>query len=150
MSTASATLRDRREAVVREHMASENRHEFDVTLGTFARPHYELIPTGEVYDGREAVARYYATSRAAFPDQRNEVRALHHADDVVIAEFDLMGTHRGSFHGFPPTGRAFVCPMVALFFFEGDRIVCERVYFDSMTILRQLGIVAGETGSSPR
>jgi hypothetical protein len=30
--------------------------------------------------------------------------------------------------------------MVALFFFEGDRIVCERVYFDSATILRQLGV----------
>jgi limonene-1,2-epoxide hydrolase len=30
--------------------------------------------------------------------------------------------------------------MVALFLFEGDRIVCERVYFDAATILRQLGI----------
>jgi hypothetical protein len=30
--------------------------------------------------------------------------------------------------------------MVALFLFEEDRLVCERVYFDSATILRQLGI----------
>jgi hypothetical protein len=28
--------------------------------------------------------------------------------------------------------------MTAFFIFEGDRIVCERVYFDSATILRQL------------
>ena len=28
--------------------------------------------------------------------------------------------------------------MTAFFVFEGDRIVCERVYFDSATILRQL------------
>ena len=27
-----------------------------------------------------------------------------------------------------------------MFVFEGDRLVCERVYFDSSTILRQLGI----------
>ena len=27
--------------------------------------------------------------------------------------------------------------MTAFFFFEGDRIVCERVYFDSATILRR-------------
>jgi hypothetical protein len=30
--------------------------------------------------------------------------------------------------------------MVALFLFEQDRLVCERVYFDSATIQRQLGI----------
>ena len=141
MPTAPPTLRDRREAVVREHMASENRHEFDVTLGTFAHPRYELIATGEVYDGKEEVSRYYAASRAAFPDQRNEVHALHHADDAVIVEFDLLGTHQGPLRGVPPTGREFRCRMVALFLFAGDRIVCERVYFDSATILRQLGLI---------
>jgi hypothetical protein len=30
--------------------------------------------------------------------------------------------------------------MVALFLFEGEGIVCERVYFDSGTIYRQLGL----------
>ena len=137
----TTTLRARREAVVREHMESENRQEFDVTLRTFAHPRYELIATGEVYDGEEAVRGYYAASRAAFPDQRNEVRAMHHADDAVVVEFDLMGTHRGPLRGIPPTGREFTCRMVALFRFEGDRIVCERVYFDSATILGQLGII---------
>jgi len=126
----TTTLRARREAVVREHMESENRHEFDVTLRTFAHPRYELIATGEVYDGEEAVRGYYAASRAAFPDQRNEVRAMHHADDAVVVEFDLMGTHRGPLRGIPPSGREFTCRMIALFCFEGDRIVCERVYFD--------------------
>jgi steroid delta-isomerase-like uncharacterized protein len=141
--TGGSDLRDRRAAVVREHMESENRREFDVTLATFAHPRYELIATGEVYDGAEEVARYYAASRAAFPDQRNAVRAVHHADDAVIVEFDLMGTHAGPFRGIPPTGRSFTCPMVALFLFAGDRIVCERVYFDAATILLQLGITFG-------
>jgi steroid delta-isomerase-like uncharacterized protein len=140
----SAALRDRREAVVRTHMESENRHEFAVTLGTFAHPRYELIGTGQVFDGEEAVREYYAASRAAFPDQRNEVLELRHADDAVIVEFDLLGTHRGPFLGSPPTGREFRCRMAALFLFEddGDAIVCERVYFDAATILRQLGIGA--------
>ena len=139
-SAATATLQERRAAVVREHMESENRHEFDVTLRTFAHPRYELIATGEVYDGEEAVRGYYAATRAAFPDQRNVVHAIHHADDAVIVEFDLLGTHRGPLRGIPPTGRAFTCRMVALFLFDGELIVCERVYFDAATILRQLGI----------
>ena len=140
-SAARATLRERREAVVREHMESENRQEFEVTLRTFAHPRYELIAPGEVFDGEAAVRGYYAASRAAFPDQRNAVHAIHHADDAVIVEFDLLGTHRGPFRGIPATGRAFTCRMVALFLFDGERIVCERVYFDAATILRQLGLV---------
>jgi steroid delta-isomerase-like uncharacterized protein len=138
--TADA-LRERRRAVVREHMESENRHDFDATIRTFAHPRYELIATGEIHDGEAAVREYFATSRAAFPDQRNEVRAIHDTDAGVVVEFDLLGTHRGPLRGIPPTGREFRCPMVALFLFEGDRIVCERVYFDSATILRQLGLM---------
>src|SRR5207249_11097513 len=91
----TTTLRARREAVVREHMESENRHEFDVTLRTFAHPRYELIATGEVYDGDEAVRGYYAASRAAFPDPRNEVRAMHHAGVAVVVEVDVLGPPRG-------------------------------------------------------
>jgi steroid delta-isomerase-like uncharacterized protein len=135
------TLRERREAVVREHMESENRHDFEATLRTFVRPRYELVATGEVYDGEDAVRGYYAATRAAFPDQRNVVQAVHHADDVVVVEFDLLGTHRGPLRGVPPTDREFTCRMVALFLFDGDRIACERVYFDAGTILRQLGLV---------
>jgi steroid delta-isomerase-like uncharacterized protein len=141
--TTETALRDRRDAVVREHMESENRHDFEVTLRTFTHPRYELIPTGEVYDGAEAVRGYYAASRAAFPDQRNEVRTIRHAADAVVVEFDLLGTHRGPFRGIPPTGREFRCPMVALFVFAEERIVCERVYFDAATILRQLGLLPG-------
>lgn len=134
-------LRRRREEVVREHMDSENRHDFETTLKTFSHPRYELIATGEVYDGEDAVRGYYAATRASFPDQRNVVHTIRHADDAVIVEFDLMGTHRGPLRGLPPTGREFTCRMVALFLFETDRIVGERVYFDSATILRQLGIL---------
>jgi steroid delta-isomerase-like uncharacterized protein len=135
-----AELRSRREAVVREHMESENHHDFDTTIGTFAHPRYELIATGEVYDGEQEVRGYYAESRTAFPDQRNEVLALHHTEEGVIVEFDLLGTHLGPLRGLPPTGRTFRCRMCALFVFDEDQIINERVYFDQLTIMRQLGV----------
>ena len=138
--TVTDSLRETRDRIVREHMESENRHEFDTTLATFRDPRYELVATGEVIDGEAEVARYYQETRAAFPDQRNEVLAIHHADDAVIVEFDLLGTHDGVFRGVPPTGRSFRCRMAAVFEFEGEELVCERVYFDSATILRQLGL----------
>ena len=136
------SLRERREALVREHMESENRHEFDVTMRTFDHPRYELVPTGEVHDGEAEVAEYFRTTRTAFPDQRNDNVVLHHADDAVIVEFDLLGTHRGRLRALPPTGKAFRCRMTAFFLFEPDtdELVCERVYFDQLSIMRQLGL----------
>ena len=137
------SLRDTREAIVREHMESENRHEFDVTMGTFKHPRYEIIPTGEIHDGAEAVDRYFKETRAAFPDQRNELIAMHHADDAVLVEFWLRGTHEGELRGIPATHKPFECRCLAVFEFEGEGLVCERVYFDTATILGQLGLLPG-------
>jgi len=140
----STDLQQRREATVREHMDSENRHDFDATIATMAHPRYELIPTGDVYDGEEAVRAYFAETRAGFPDQRNRLLALFHGEDTVVAEFILEGTHAGTLRGLPPTGKPFTCQMMAAFVFEagGDRIVCERVYFNPGTILQQLGLAS--------
>src|SRR5215204_5495581 len=111
-------LRTRREALVVEHMESENRHEYDATIETFDHPRYELIGTGDVYDGPEEVAAYFKETRTAFPDQRNELIALHHADDAVLVEANLYGTHDGPYRGLPPTGRKFETRFLAMFVFE--------------------------------
>jgi steroid delta-isomerase-like uncharacterized protein len=133
-------LQKRREDIVREHMESENRHEFDTTLETFDHPRYELIGTGEVHDGPDEVMAYFEETRTAFPDQRNELLALHHAEDAVIVEAMLYGTHDGPLRRLPPTGRKFEMQFCAVFVFEEDRLVCERVYFDPNKILRDLGM----------
>jgi steroid delta-isomerase-like uncharacterized protein len=146
----SADIRARREAVVREHMESENAYDFDTTIATFGHPRYELVATGDVYDGEDAVRAYFAESRRAFPDQRNELVALHHADEAVIVEFDVLGTHLGPLRALPPTGRAFRCRSSAHFVFEGEQLVCERVYFDQLTIMRQLGLAHESTSLAGR
>jgi Predicted ester cyclase len=138
--TPNPLLRRKREEIVREHMDSENRHEFDATLETFDHPRYELIPTGEVHDGPEEVMDYFEETRRAFPDQRNELLALHHADDAVLVEAVIRGTHKGPLRSLPPTGREWELPILAIFMFDGDKLTCERVYFDQTTVLRQLGI----------
>ncbi len=136
----SADLRERRLAIVREHMESENVHQFDVTMATFDHPRYEIVPTGDVYDGPDEVARYFETTRAAFPDQRNQNAILRYSDDAVITEFDLLGTHLGELRGIPPTGRSFRIRVCAIFEFppDSDHIICERVYFDQTSIAQQL------------
>jgi steroid delta-isomerase-like uncharacterized protein len=140
MAPLNPLQRKKREEIVREHMDSENRYEFDATLETFDHPRYELIPTGEVHDGPEEVMAYFEETRRAFPDQRNELLALHHADDAVLVEAVIRGTHKGPLRSLPPTGREFELPILAIFMFDGDKLLCERVYFDQLTVLRQLGV----------
>ena len=113
-------------------MEAENHHDFDAVIDTFEHPRYELMASGRVFDGEAGVRKYFAQSRAVFPDQRNENVVLRSTDDAVVAEFDLLGTHRD-------TGRAFRSRMVALFIFGGEKIICERVYFDQASTAEQVG-----------
>ncbi len=131
-------LRARREQIVLDHFHDEVQHDWDAVLATFPHPRYELIPQQVVHDGVAAVRRYYHETRAAFPDQRHEMIALRHADDAVIAEFYLLGTHLGPLGPVPPTGGRFRVRMTAVFVFDGEELVCERIYFDQLTFLRQL------------
>lgn len=137
-------LDGKRIEIVRVHMESENVHDFALTMSTFAHPRYELIGTGQVYDGEEAVMGYFRASRTPFPDQRNEVISLKAMEDAVLAEFWLMGTHKNPLRTpqgeLPATNKAFRVRMAAIFEFapQSDKIVCERVYFDQNSILKQL------------
>jgi steroid delta-isomerase-like uncharacterized protein len=134
-------LRRRRLELLETHFQSEVDHDWATCLATFnGHPRYEIMPTGQVHDGDQAVLAYHRAQRVAFPDQRHENVRFHVADDdTVIAEFDLLGTNTGEFLGSPPTGMAFRVPTIAVFFFEGDRITNERVYLDVLSLLTQIG-----------
>ncbi|WP_433269338.1 nuclear transport factor 2 family protein [Actinosynnema sp. CS-041913] len=120
--TASKSLRALREAIVLEHLESENEHEFAAAVGAFDHPRCEVVATGEVFDGPAEFAGYYARSHAACPDQRSHLIELHHADDAVIVELTLDGTR---------AGRRFQVGMTAFFLFDGARLVGKRLYGDA-------------------
>ena len=134
-------MRTRRLEVLEEHFRSEIDHDWDACLATFKDvPRYEIVATGQIHVGAEAVVRYHRAQRTAFPDQRHENVRMHVADDdTVISEFDLLGTSTGEFLGTAPTGRSFRVPVIAVFTFDGHRITNERVYLDSASLLRQIG-----------
>jgi predicted ester cyclase len=133
-----AKIREHREATIRALFEAQNRQDLPAALAAFGHPRFELIGTGRVYDGNAEVARYLHDSRTAFPDQAHQLISLHHADDAVICEAWFSGTHMGEIRGLQPTGRRFRCRVAAFFLFEGDALVCQRLYFDAGTIARQL------------
>ncbi|MGA0602238.1 ester cyclase [Caulobacter sp. KR2-114] len=139
-------LAERRIQRVRDHMALEVTCDWDAVIATFEHPRYEMYGSGAVFDGEEQVRGYFAASRTPFPDQGNEIIAIAHAGDTVLVEFWLTGTHLGPLRTpkgvIEPTGRAFRVRMAASFEFPpgGDRIICERPYFDQGMVVRALGL----------
>lgn len=66
----------------------------------------------------------------------------------MVVELNLLGTHLGELYGIAPTGKTFSCRMLAMFLFEGERLVCERVYYDVATIMTQLGLFGGTSAAT--
>jgi steroid delta-isomerase-like uncharacterized protein len=137
-AAGGASLRERREAIVRRHVDAENNHELDAALATFHRPKYDVVPFGQISDGEAAVRELLGGLFQGFPDFRATVLKMHHADDAVICEVMMDGTQRGPWAGLAPTNRHMHVPTACIFEFEGERLVCEKVYFDSATLMRQL------------
>jgi steroid delta-isomerase-like uncharacterized protein len=137
----SSEMERRRLEVLEAHFQSEVEHDWQTCLATFGgHPRYEIMATGQVHEGEEEVLAYHRSQRAAFPDQRHENLRIHVANDhTIITEFDLLGTNTGEFYEQPPTGKSFRVAVIAVFFFDGDRIVNERVYLDGASLVRQIG-----------
>ena len=139
-------LAERRIKTVGDHMALECACDWDGVIATFEHPRYEMYGPGTVFDGETAVRGYFAASRTPFPDQGNEIITIAHGGDTVLVEFWLTGTHKGLLRlpdrVVQPTGKAFRVRMAASFEFPpgGDKIICERPYFDQAGIVRALGL----------
>src|SRR3712207_7211305 len=47
---------------------------------------------------------------------------------------------RSTWNGLPPTGRSLSIPVLGIYVFEEDRLVCERVYYDQLAVMLGLGV----------
>ncbi len=132
-------LRQRREEIVRQHADAENRHDVEATIATFDHPRYEV--NGQPSDGEAAVRELLQALMNGFPDLHAEIKSIRHADDAVFGETLITGTHDGEWAGIAPTGRRVEVPVAAIFEFDEDRLLCEKVYMDFAAVLTQIGVL---------
>jgi steroid delta-isomerase-like uncharacterized protein len=76
-----------------------------------------------------------------FTEVHSEPRGLVAGETSVVAEFVFHGKNTGSLNGMPPTGRTVAVPMTAIYEIAGGKIHRGRLYYDSLTMARQLGWV---------
>jgi len=142
----------RRIRQVEEHVRFENAHDLDGLMSTFGPSgFYDDAPWSERHEGLDGVRSYYQTMLRAAPDFHIEVKRRHVAEECVVLEVELTGTHLGAWRGLPATGRRFDFPLCAVYTFdEQDRLAGERIYYDRITVLRQLGVVSEPTSLKGR
>jgi predicted ester cyclase len=118
-----------RELWKRHSIAEENR-DLPGLLSTLTEDCvYELVQTGDRWEGHEGAARFYGGLLAAFPDIDFQLSDIVIGPQGVCEEADVTGTHEAAWLGIPPSGEHLAWK-VAIFFpwdpgkqlFRGERV----------------------------
>jgi steroid delta-isomerase-like uncharacterized protein len=129
--------------IVQQHMAAEDRQDLDATLATFTPDCWYSVPgLGIELHGKDEIRRWYEDLFAAIPDFRNSEERYWEAGDQVFFAAYMEGSHLGTWHGWPATGRKFRSPMLVRIPIAADGLMeAEIVYNDSADVFMQLGIL---------
>jgi steroid delta-isomerase-like uncharacterized protein len=135
------------EDVIRKTAQALTDHDADAAAKLYARDATVTDPFyPEPLRGEAAIRKDAADFIRAFPDLRFEVTNAISKGETAIAEGRITGTHKGPLTGpqgeIPPTNKR-VDLRGAMFVRIGSdgKIVEERRYYDSGTIMRQLGLM---------
>ena len=101
------------------------------------------VAAGKKYYGQDIgiTVDNYAT---AFPDMHRDLISLYTADDVVVVELTLNGTHNGDLDlpkgVIPPTGREMHAPCCDVFHLKDGKVMSFDCYVAVPILLEQLGV----------
>ena len=109
-------------------------------LGSLTAPGFTCQFGGQPPRDGDQMNEFLLATRLAFPD-------WHVQSEQVIAEGDLVAvrwsgevTHKGAFHGIPPTNRRITVSGITIYRIESGKIAAECEQMDSVGMLRQLGV----------
>lgn len=100
-----------------------------------------MTAADEILADAEGVKQYVAAFRAAFPDIQHKVEELIAERNKVVARFTARGTHRGKWQGVAATGRPISYTGITIFQFSGSQIVRHHTEWDSLGLLKHIGLV---------
>lgn len=111
-----------------------------------------IVGTGDTFTGPDGVRAYNESWAQGFPDGRITVDHVFSAGDMVVGEFTGRGTHTGtivtSMGEIPPTGRSVTLKFCDVIEFRDGMILNQRSYFDSGSMMAQLGLTTGQQATA--
>jgi len=118
-----------------------NRHDPAAVAAQFGESgRYEPVPMEQSFGGA-ALEQFVRTVMTAFPDLTLRVLRRIAAGGLLVAEWEIGGTHLGDFFGVAATGEyAIVRGCDVAEFAPDGSIRSNHVYWDSATVARQIGV----------
>jgi hypothetical protein len=104
------------------------------------------VPSGMEFRG-QAIGDSIAGFVSAFPDVHRELFSIYVAENVVVVELAIRGTHNGELAlasgTLAPTGKAIDVPCCDVFHLESGKVISFHCYRAASVMLQQLGIDTG-------
>jgi steroid delta-isomerase-like uncharacterized protein len=138
-------MTDKMVKLAREQVDAFNNSDWErVRAGLASDSRLDELGTERKIDGPEKIVELFKGWKQAFPDAAGTVKSTFASGDTAILEVTWKGTHSGPLTTaegtIPASGKRQETPAAIFFTFEGDKIKESRHYFDSLTLLKQIGV----------
>ena len=130
--------------IAREQVDAFNSGDWErMRAGLASDSRYDELGTERKIDGPEKIVELFKGWKQAFPDAVGTVTSAVASGDKAALEVTWKGTHTGPLATaegtIPASGKRQETPAAFFFTFAGDKIKESRHYFDSLTLLKQIG-----------
>lgn len=153
MTTPTSTIRERLSwdvtpesyQVIRrlwiKHSIAEDRRDLDGLIDTLAEDCvYEVVPTGQRWEGHDGARAFYTSFLGAFPDVHFDLQDIVIGPQGVIEVATMTGTHQGEWASLAPSGNAVELTIIIHFPWNptAGKFAGEKVYFDRSSLVDQV------------
>ncbi len=130
--------------IAREQVDAFNKSDWKrMRAGLASNSRYDELATGREIDGPEQIIELFKGWKQAFPDAVGTVTSAVAEGDKAALEVTWKGTHTGPLvtaeGTVPASGKHQRTPAALVYTFAGDKVKESHQYFDSLTLLKQIG-----------
>lgn len=129
-----------------------NNRNFDAFSELLANGVLIIAGSGDRLEGREGARQFAEMWANGFPDGRVEIDNVIDGGDQVVIEFTGRGTHTGTLVSpmgeIPATNRPVTLQLCDVWRFEGGSAKSVTTYFDTGSLMTQLGLMPEAVAAS--
>jgi steroid delta-isomerase-like uncharacterized protein len=109
---------------------------------------YDEVATSRKVTGADATIEAFKGWARAFPDSKGTIQGIHIAGSgAAVVEVTWNGTHRGPLDtpngSIAASGKPIEVRACVVLELKGEKVRVQRHYFDMVTLLQQIGAMAG-------
>ena len=135
----------------RVHEAWNERNFDEIAEATAPDAKITIVGSGDTFEGPEGTRAYNTMWADGFPDGKVTVDRVIESGDYVVVEFTGRGTHTGTLAtgmgAIPATGRSLTLQLCDVMEFKNGKMQSQKTYFDTGSMMAQLGLGAEQAAS---